>query len=80
MWQLVESGAIIIATAVEHGAVADRLNRGDFVSEKQASGISVYRSGIFQPAAKRQTVGRLPTNYATVYQGWLMRRIVEPHQ
>jgi hypothetical protein len=42
--------------AAQHGAVADRLKRSDFVSEKQENGLPIYRSDTFQPAAKRQSV------------------------
>jgi hypothetical protein len=42
--------------AAQHGAGADRLDRGDFGIQKQETGFPIYQYHIFQPAAQRQAV------------------------
>jgi len=43
--------------AAQHGAVADRLDRGHFGIQKQERGFPNYQRRTFQPAANAQTVG-----------------------
>jgi hypothetical protein len=44
---------------VQHGAVADRLDRGNVTIQKQEKACPIYKCRIFQPAAKRPAVGPL---------------------